>query len=152
MSDGKWIIYWKEYAAETFLKGAKVKFLRKDDVEYENEFLSPGTVVKKWHSRTSFQKDMQEVTLPLIDGERRYRVTLHVDSKMKDGLLLRFVFFQRNGEVEGTAIMRGKSDIIECPIKTFSYDVELISAGETCFNFHYFSIEELEREVDEDSF
>ncbi len=147
--DGRWIILWREYSANTFLYGAAMHFLAKDDVEYDNPLLPPGTAVKTWMSKTNFQRDQLEPALPLIDGERSYRVHLEADCDVPSGLLLRFSFFQKNGTPEGNFVMRGTDAEFRCPIRTNDYNVELIAAGAHHFHFHYFSMEELQEQKDE---
>ena len=142
--EGYWTVYWRNEANEAYLYGSKIKFIQKDEVEFMNDLIPPGAVIKTWHSLTRFQRDMVEPTLPMIDGEREYRVRLHADMDMKDGLLLKFLFYQKNGELEGETILRGEDMTFRCPIRTFYYEVQLICAGSHKFCFHSFSLEELE--------
>lgn len=140
----KWSIYWSEWAKETYLYGTKLQFLGRDQIRFENDLISPGAVIKTWHSATLYQRDRIEPTLPIIDGERKYRICLDADMDMRDGLLLKFIFYQKNGELEDSTIVRGTESIIQCPIRTYHYDVQLICSGSHRFTFHRFTIEELE--------
>ena len=142
-SNYRWDIHWNNEMKDAFLYGSSVRFIRKDDVYYENELMSPGTVIKQWSSMTNYQLDRVEPSLPIIDGERRIRVTLDVDMDIEGGLLLKFIFFQKNGIVVGSEILRGSEIEIKCPIRTYYYQVQLICGGSHKFHFHSFSIEEL---------
>jgi accessory Sec system protein Asp3 len=139
----RWKIYWKDEMKDAFGHGATIKFLQKDDVYYENELISPGTVIKQWTSMTNFQLDRAEPALPIIDGERRIRIKLDVDMDIEEGLLLRIIFFQKNGTVVGSEVLRGSELEFKCPITTYYYQVQLICGGSYRFHFHSFSIEEL---------
>ena len=98
-----WKIYWNEYAKDTYIYGSEVSFHAKDDVEFKNMLMPPGTVIKRWFSKTNFQAMGIEPSLPMIDGEG---------------------YFQ-------------------CPLKSYSYEVQLINAGITDFHFHNFTIKEI---------
>jgi accessory secretory protein Asp3 len=88
--------------------------------------------------------DRVEPSLPIIDGEKSVRVRVNIDSDVEGGVLLRFLFFQRNGKLEGSEIIRGDEAVILCPIRTYYYHVQLIAGGSHKIHFHDFTIEELE--------
>ena len=48
MAGEAWKVYWNEYAKDTYLYGSEVYFHAKDDVEFRNELIQPGAVVKRW--------------------------------------------------------------------------------------------------------
>ena len=75
----KWAIYWNEYSSDTYLYGSKLSFNKRDDVEFENLLMPPGTIIKQWYSKTNFQMQKIEPSLPMIDGESSYRIILNVD-------------------------------------------------------------------------
>ncbi len=138
-----WKIYWRDQGDSTYLYGSRIRFCGKEEIVFENDLIPPGSVIKSWYSKTNYQIQRVEPSLPLIDGERHYRVILNADLDMPEGLLLKFLFYQKNGELEGTEILRGREMIFQCPIRTFSYEVQLICAGSHQFHFHNFVIEEL---------
>ena len=43
----------------------------------------------------------------------------------------------------GSRIVRDKEADFQCPLKTFSYEVQLINAGATQFHFHSIMITEI---------
>lgn len=145
----KWVIYWNEYTEDTYLYGSKVIFHKKDDVEFENTLMPPGTVIKQWYSKTNFQMQHIEPTLPIIDGEGEYQITFHIDMKEKESCLGRLVYFDRYGVEAGTLTLRDKETVFRCPLKTYSYKLQLINGGITKFHFHSIVIQEVIHGTDE---
>lgn len=139
----KWIIYWNEYSAHTYLHGSKIRYHKKDDIEFVNLLMPPGTVIKQWYSKTNFQLDRIEPTLPIIDGEGEYQITLNIDVPEGEYYLARLVFYDKYEVEAGQIILRDKVTIFRCPLKTYSYRLQLINGGMTKLNFHSIVIQEL---------
>lgn len=138
-----WKIYWNEYAKDTYLYGSEVFFHAKNDVEFKNELMPPGTVIKKWFSKVNYQAMRIEPALPMIDGEGRYHISLDAVAEPLDGLIMRLVFYDRYDSEAGSQIVRDGEADFQCPLKTFSYEVQLINAGATEFHFHSIIIMEI---------
>ena len=49
MTGAKWKVYWGEYSANTYLYGSEINYLGKDDVEFRNRLMPPGTILKEWY-------------------------------------------------------------------------------------------------------
>lgn len=145
----KWTIYWNEYAANTYLYGSRVRFIAKDDVEFQNQLMPPGTVLKTWYSKTNYQAQRIEPTLPMIDGEGRYRLTVNIDTLEREQWLMQLVFYDRFEKEAGKMIIRDAETDFRCPMKTYSYCLQLINGGMTKFHFHYVTIQELFDEQEE---
>lgn len=139
----KWIVYWNEYAADTYLYGSTIRFEKKDDVVFENLLMPPGTVIKQWYSKTNFQLQKTEPTLPVIDGEGEYQIILNIDTEDTGFCLGRLVFYDRYGVEAGDLTLREKETIFRCPLKTYSYCLQLINGGITKFHFHSIVIQEV---------
>lgn len=139
----KWIIYWSEYASDTYLYGSKILFHKKDHVEFTNMLMPPGTVIKQWYSMTNYQLQRIEPTLPIIDGEGEYQITLNIDIGEHENLLGRLVFYDRYGVEAGTCTLRDKVTNFRCPLKTYSYKLQLINSGVTKIHFHSIVIQEI---------
>ena len=92
MTGEAWKVYWNEYAKDTYLYGSEVYFHAKDDVEFRNELIQPGAVVKRWFSKVNYQETRIEPTLPMIDGEGSYHISLDAAAEPEDGLLLKIIF------------------------------------------------------------
>ena len=68
MTGESWKIYWNEYAKDAFIYGSEIIFHAKDDIEYKNELMPPGTVIKKWFSKVNYQMMRIKPSLPMIDA------------------------------------------------------------------------------------
>lgn len=144
MSDTKWTIFWNEYASDTYLYGSDINFISKDDVEYNNPLMPPGTVIKQWYSKTNYQMNKIEPSLPMIDGESSYRITLDIDTPENRHCLVKLVFFDRFEGESGNITIRDKSSVFRCPLSTYSYKMQLINGGATSFHFHSITIQEID--------
>ncbi len=138
----QWKIYWNEYVNETYLYGTEIDFHAKDDVEFKNLLMPPGTIIKKWYSRVNFQAGRVEPTLPIIDGEGHYHISVNVESDVKEGIFLRLLFLDKNGEEAGSLFVDKPEMEFTCPKKTNSYEAQLICAGAHSLHFHSFTISE----------
>ena len=136
MAGQSWKVYWNEYGKDVYSYGTELTFLAKDDISFKNQLMPPGTVIKRWYSKTNYQLTRIEPALPMIDGEGRYHIRLDASAEPSDGLLLRLVFYDRDDEEAESQIIRGGEGEFQCPLKTFSYEVQLINGGATRFHFH----------------
>ncbi|MDO5403771.1 MAG: accessory Sec system protein Asp3, partial [Eubacteriales bacterium] len=59
-----WKIRWNEYSSDTYLYGSKITFHTRDDVEFRNLLMPPGTIIKQWYSKTNYQMQRIEPSLP----------------------------------------------------------------------------------------
>ena len=141
--DRSWTVYWEEYASDAYLYGSSISFHAHDDVEFANELMPAGTVIKTWHSMVNFQERRVEPTLPIIDGEGSYHVTVDLESDVPQGTLLRFSFLDKNGEEAGARVVDGPEADLRCPLKTYSYEAQLVCAGAHALRFHSFTITEV---------
>ena len=137
-----WKIYWNEYVKDTYLYGSRIQFHAKDDVAFQNELMPPGTVIKRWFSKVNYQALRIEPSLPMIDGEGRYYISLDADVEPLDGLLLKLIFYDRYDAEAGSQVIRDGKGYFKCPMKTFSYEAQLMAAGATQFHFHAITITE----------
>ncbi len=136
MTGQKWIIYWNEYSSDTYLHGSVISFHKKDDVEFVNHRMPPGSIIKQWYSKTNFQRQKIEPSLPMIDGESAYRIRLNLDCEPGEECLMRLVFYDRYEKEAGSITVRDKETDFRCPLKTYSYRLQLINGGVTQFHFH----------------
>lgn len=143
MANPQWTIYWNEYNAGTFLYGAEITYHKRNFIEYRSELLPVGAVIKTWYSHTNYQMQRIEPSLPIIDGESEYEVSIDIDYPKGGKCLLRFVFLDKYEEEAGYALIREKKDTFRCPLKTHSYRMELMNVGVTEFHFHSVKIKEV---------
>ncbi|SHJ21601.1 accessory Sec system protein Asp3 [Pseudobutyrivibrio xylanivorans] len=144
MEKASWTVYWNEYSSDTYLYGSEIEYVARNNVRFKNELMPPGTVIKQWYSLTNYQAQRIEPALPIIDGESRYRIKVNVETPEDTGCLVRLVFLDRYEREAGDFTLRGKEAEFSCPLKTYSYRMQLINAGMTEFVFHSVIIEELE--------
>ena len=139
----KWTIYWNEYVSDTYLYGSEVKFHNKNQVEFHNELMPPGTVIKQWYSKTIFWSQRKEPALPIIDGETEYILKVNMDVPENENITIRLAFFDRYGVEAGYLNIRDKETRFKCPLKTYSYNLQLIYSGVTRFTFHSIILQEV---------
>ena len=132
-----WVIYWRDWTADTYLYGSKIQFHKKDEIEFWNEMMAPGIIIKQWYSKTNYQANKIEPTLPLIDGENRYQLVVNIDCEEKEHFLIRLVFYDKYDKEVGFVNIRDQVTDFKCPIQTYSYKMQLINSGMTHFYFHY---------------
>ena len=151
MTGEKWTIYWNEYSSNTYLYGSEISYHAKDDVEYVNLLMPPGTVIKQWYSKTNYQMQRIEPALPMIDGESRYRMTVHIDCPEGEMWLIELVFCDKYDAVAERVDIRDEVSYFQCPLRTYSYRMELVNGGMSRFHFHYVEIQEVEDEQEEEA-
>lgn len=133
-----WKIYWNEYSSETYLYGSEIFFHKKNHVEYKNRLMPPGSVIKTWYSKVNYQAKRVEPSLPMIDGESRYHLSIKLDSEDEGNVIVKVTFYDRYENEAESIIMREKEMDFKCPLKTYSYMIQLINAGST--HFHFYSL------------
>jgi len=144
MDKASWVIYWNEYSSDTYLYGSKIDYKGRNNVHFTNELMPPGTVIKEWYSLTNYQAQRIEPSLPIIDGESRYRIKINIKTPDDSGCLVRLVFLDRYEREAGDVTFRGKEAEFSCPLKTYSYKMQLINAGMKEFIYHSITIQEIE--------
>ena len=143
MSRASWTVFWNEYSSDTYLYGSQIEYEAKNNVHFKNELMPPGTIIKQWYSLTNYQAQRIEPSLPIIDGESKYRIKVNVETPDEKGYLIRLVFLDRYEREAGDFTVRGKEAEFSCPLKTYSYRMQLINAGMKEFIFHSVIIEEI---------
>ncbi|MCR4611978.1 MAG: accessory Sec system protein Asp3 [Lachnospiraceae bacterium] len=145
MASETYEIYWNEYSADTYLYGSEIIYNGKDNVEFKNMLMPPGTVIKEWYSKVNFQAKRIEPALPIIDGESAYEVSVDIDTPNSKGYIIRFVFYDKYEMEAGNFILNGDKASFRCPLKTYSYKMQLINGGMHEFTFHNVKITEIEQ-------
>lgn len=139
----RWNVYWNEYSSDTYLYGSEIKFLENHRVEFYNKLMPAGTVIKKWYSKTNFQRQKIEPSLPMIDGEGEYKIILDVTVDPQENCMARLVFFDHFYKEIGYRFLRDKEEIFRCPLNTYSYELHLINGGVSHFIFNVIEIQEI---------
>ena len=146
----RWNVFWNEYASDTYLYGSQIIFHKKDDVEFRNMLMPPGTIIKQWYSKTNFQLQRIEPSLPIIDGEGEYQIILNIDTEENETCLGRLVFYDKYEVEAGSITLRDKVTNFRCPLKTYSYRLQLINGGVTKLHFHSIVIREVINETEQE--
>ena len=146
----RWNVFWNEYASDTYLYGSQIIFHKKDDVEFRNMLMPPGTIIKQWYSKTNFQLQRIEPSLPIIDGEGEYQIILNIDTEENETCLGRLVFYDKYEVEAGCITLRDKVTNFRCPLKTYSYRLQLINGGVTKLHFHSIVIREIINETEQE--
>lgn len=55
MKNKAWKVVWNEDTFGTYLYGSKIWFHSREDIEFENELMPPGTVIKEWYSKVKLR-------------------------------------------------------------------------------------------------
>lgn len=139
----KWKIFWNEYSANTYLYGSDIEYYSKDNVNFKNELMPPGTVIKEWFSKVNFQMQRVEPALPIIDGESAYIINVNIETKYPLGCIIRLVFYDKYENEVGDFIVRENGQEFRCPLKTYSYRMQLINGGLSEFTYHFVEIQEV---------
>ena len=146
----KWKIYWSEHSSDTYLYGSEIWYHKIDDVEFENLLMPPGTIIKQWHSKTNYQAQRIEPALPMIDGESEYQMLVDIDCREGEAWIVRLVFYDKYDVEAGSVTIRETGTSFRCPLKTYSYRMQLINSGMTRFRFHSIDVQEVEQEPEEE--
>lgn len=149
MIGDKWVIHWNDFMADAFSYGTRATFHALDDVEIENCLVPSGVVLKKWYSKTNYQYHGIEPTLPIIDGEATYKISVDMDIQKEEGIFVELTFFNKYDAEVGRELIRNKEKIFRCPLSTYSYEISIVSAGADSFRFHSFTIQEVANEPEE---
>ena len=149
MTEEAWIIYWNEYSSDTYLYGSEITYHSRDDVEFVNHLMPPGTVVKQWYSKTNYQAQRLEPALPMIDGESNYRLITDIDCAPGEECQVRLIFYDRYETEVGNITLRDQVADFKCPLKTYSYCMQLLNGGAEEFRFHSIIIQEVVHEREE---
>ena len=139
----KWTIYWSDYMNDAYIYGSEVAFHAKDDVEIKNNLMPAGSVIKAWYSKTNYQSQRIEPTLPIIDGEGEYVLSINMESDIDDGVWVRLIFYDRYNEKIDQMIIRSREARFRCPMATYSYCMQLINGGSSYLRFHSAVIREV---------
>ena len=149
MVNDTWTIRWREQLSETYLYGSEIEFHENGTVSFSNRLMPPGAVIHRWYSKTNYQRQRVEPSLPLIDGESAYSLTANIRLHDESGemMILRIIFYDRNDVQVDSVIIRDGKAFFKPSVRTYSYCVELINGGNANFTFQSLVLEEVSREA-----
>ncbi len=138
-----WTIRWGDNTRDAYVYGTEITKVRDGEIKFRNELMPPGTIIKEWYSKTNFGRQHLEPSLPIIDGEGRYRFVADMDVPDDEMCLIRFVFYDRFENECGSIAFDEKAAEFTCPLQTYSYRLQLVNGGVTVFWFRQIVIEEI---------
>ena len=82
----------------------------------------------------------------VVGAEREDPVLIRVDIDCQKGeaWIMRLVFYDKYDVEAGSVTIRDEVTDFQCPLKTYSYRMQLINGGMTHFHFHSVTVQEIE--------
>lgn len=122
-------IRWDNVSGNSYLYGSSIQ-VRANRTIFKNPRMASGTVIQSWHSKVNFQGSRTTAQLPLLIPGTSYRLVPHVETIPEKRIYYRISFFNRQEE-EITFFVNKTGDVEDfvCPEGTYTYKVQLISAG-----------------------
>lgn len=121
-------IKWPQGAPPSYLHGSYVSFIG-NKVVFDNALMSPGFSLMSWTSRTNYQANRIQPSLPLLERGRFYQLDLQAVVKPANSLYVKVTYFDRLGQEIGVDVLKEQSWIFQYPITAFYYTLELLNAG-----------------------
>ncbi|MBS9337584.1 accessory Sec system protein Asp3 [Fructobacillus parabroussonetiae] len=132
----QWQIYWTPKTKLYELQGAVIDFVKENEVHYQNHFLPSGRVIASWSDEANYFQEKRIGQLPKLRPGKRYRAKFSVANSDKMRAYLSWRFFDEQGQEIAQHYQNGQEDVFTLPEKTFSYRIDLLSAGSGDFTFH----------------
>lgn len=127
-------IKWNSNNMEFYKYGSSIEFVN-SEVHFENELLSPGTVIVRWKSNLNYLFNRTLLQLPLLKRGKTYKLILEARDYPEGSVLLKVDFFDRLENYEGTEVISDKIGEFIYPEKAYSYTISIISVGIRKFIF-----------------
>lgn len=143
------LIYWDNGGKDSYLHGSYITFKGKR-VLFENRLLPSGNAIKTWHSQTNFQAHRVNPGLPLLQRGQVYYLTFKGKAVPEESIYLKVTFFNRFNEVLSFVILKDGDNRFTYPLDAYTYQVELMNAGNQRLLFEALLLasEEVENGVD----
>ena len=135
MKEMGWTIFWPRYNSKTYIYGSKIEVYKNGEIDFENPLMPPGTIINEWFSKTTYYIHRFEPTLPDIDYHCSYEIKIDIENEDKEDFVLKIIFYDRNNKDLKSLYTRKKVFEFMCPLETYSYRIQLISAGIIKFRF-----------------
>lgn len=132
-------IYWRQTDLSTFRYGSDVQF-RNNVIYFKNLLIPAGESIHRWDSKTHYQRDRKQPTLPLLFRNRHYQLHLEAEIIPEDTVYLKLEFYDRSDNLIKSEILRGKTAQFTYPNEAYSYSIQLFNASVTELAFRYIEI------------
>lgn len=132
-------VQWKQADTSTFMYGTKFSF-KNGQTLFENPLMPSGVIIQEWGMITSYAKDKEIPTLPILKKGHTYRFHFNYQVVPHNGIYFKIVFFSKNGTIIDTKIIKNKQVDIHYPEEAYSYKIQLINAASQQLIFNQLTI------------
>ncbi|MGT2832555.1 accessory Sec system protein Asp3 [Streptococcus halotolerans] len=132
----RYTITWDYDAGRSYLYGSELLF-QGTRVHFKNHLMPSGQVINCWKSRTNFQADRIEPSLPLLRQGQTYFLSAKIDCQPEQTYMLQITFYDRfDRSLETITLKNGKTSFVY-PQGAYAYDISLINAGCSSMTFDF---------------
>lgn len=129
-----YVITWDYESGVSYLYGSKINYIAPDCVEFENNFLPPGTDIRSWRSKMNFQSNKMGNTLPILSPEKQYWIKSNVKLKENESVYIKVEFYNRFNDLLDFKIIYEQDSFIY-PKEAAFYSIILVNNGVSNFVF-----------------
>lgn len=131
-----YLIYWESGSAESYLYGSDIRYLPDRSVRFSNLMMPSGCAINQWTSFCNFQADRHEPQLPLLEEDSEYGYRAYYQEYPEGTVLLRFDFFDQQGEKISGFVTDRKNGKFIVPGGTFRFTMQLVQGGSSELLFY----------------
>ncbi|MGT2911802.1 accessory Sec system protein Asp3 [Streptococcus cameli] len=126
-------------SGQSYLYGSKVSF-EENETLLHNPRLAAGKPLRTFQSRTNYQGNRSVPDLPALIPGKKYAIELDMETTPPLRYFVQIMFYNRQGEIVETTVLREGEEEFACPEDTFTYTVYIRSAGCYTLSFRSLSI------------
>ncbi|WP_303974335.1 accessory Sec system protein Asp3 [Streptococcus merionis] len=121
-------ITWDTVSGTSYLYGSAIQ-VSSEGVRFKNPRMASGTVIQSWQSKINYQGSRTTVQLPLLIPGVTYRLESQVQTVPEQRIYYRISFYNRQDEEIHFVVHKTAVGEFVCPKETYTYQIQLISAG-----------------------
>ncbi|CAM3209624.1 accessory Sec system protein Asp3 [Streptococcus pluranimalium] len=129
-------ITWDYYAGSSYLYGSDLVF-HGTRVTFNNSLMPSGQVINRWKSRTNFQANRTEPSLPLLKQGQTYDLAAKLNCQPKDAYILQITFYDRFNRSLNSVTLKNDNHSFVYPEGAYAYDISLVNAGCSSLTFDF---------------
>ncbi|MDO1605365.1 accessory Sec system protein Asp3 [Lactobacillus sp. YT155] len=126
---------WEQTSGFFFYYGSKIKYNHDETVSFENDLMSPGSVIVGWDSSLPFQTTRTTLVLPLLKRNSEYSIQINATSIPENNFFVMVTFLDRFDKRVGMKAIKHSNDKFVYPDDAYNYRVELINKGAKIIEF-----------------
>lgn len=135
-------IKWRNNQQSTYLYGSVIQF-HHQRVNFSNALMPPGTMIYEWKSRTNYQVDRMEPSLPLLVQGKGYLLELILTEVRGNQPYVQILFYNRLNHLVDSLTMKESSLTFIYPREAYYYYIQLINASGEGFVFDHLLLSQL---------